>query len=74
MDKKKIGIAGGFAAVIAICAAVFGGKKDDTTEPVATVETTATAESTATPARQKHPPQRLNPLPHRNLQLLLCPL
>lgn len=52
MDKKKIGIAVGCAAVIvviAICAVMFGGKKGDTAEPAATVETAATAEPAATP-------------------------
>ena len=52
MDKKKVGIAVGcaaVAAVIAICAVTFGGKKDDTAEPAATVETAATAEPAATP-------------------------
>ena len=52
MDKKKVGIAIGCAAVIvviAICAVTFGGKKDDTAEPAATVETAATAEPTSTP-------------------------
>ena len=39
MDKKKIGIAVGcaaVAAVIAICAVTFGGKKGDAAEPAAT--------------------------------------
>lgn len=52
MDKKKVGIAVGcaaVAAVIAICAVTFGGKKGDATEPAATVETAATAEPAATP-------------------------
>lgn len=52
MDKKKIGIAIGCAAVIvviAICAVTFGGKKGDTAEPAATVETAATAEPAAAP-------------------------
>lgn len=52
MDKKKVGIAVGcaaFAAVIAICAVTFGGKKGDAAEPAATVETAATAEPAATP-------------------------
>ena len=52
MDKKKIGIAVGCAAVIvviAICAVAFGGKKGDAAEPAATVETAATAEPAATP-------------------------
>ena len=52
MDKKKIGVAVGcaaVAAVIAICAVTFGGKKGDTAEPAATVETAATAEPTSTP-------------------------
>lgn len=52
MDKKKVGIAVGCAAVavvIAICAVTFGGKKGDAAEPAATVETAATAEPTATP-------------------------
>ena len=52
MDKKKIGIAVGcaaVAAVIAICAVAFGGKKGDAAEPAATVETAATAEPTSTP-------------------------
>lgn len=52
MDKKKVGIAVGcaaVAAVIAICAVTFGGKKDNTAEPAATVETAATAEPAATP-------------------------
>lgn len=48
MDKKKVGIAVGCAAVIAICAVTFGGKKGDAAEPAATVETAATAESAAT--------------------------
>ena len=53
MDKKKIGIAVGcaaVAAVIAICAVTFGGKKGDAAEPAATVETAAAAaEPTSTP-------------------------
>ena len=52
MDKKKIGIAVGCAAVavvIAICAVAFGGKKGDAAEPAATVETAATAEPAAAP-------------------------
>ncbi len=52
MDKKKIGIAVGCAAVIAviaICAVTFGGKKGDAAEPAATVETAATAEPAAAP-------------------------
>ena len=52
MDKKKVGIAVGcaaVAAVLAICAVTFGGKKGDTAEPAATVETAATAEPAATP-------------------------
>ena len=52
MDKKKIGVAVGcaaVAAVIAICAVTFGGKKGDTAEPAATAETAATAEPAATP-------------------------
>ena len=52
MDKKKVGIAVGcaaVAAVIAICAVTFGGKKGDTAEPAATVETAAAAEPAATP-------------------------
>ena len=52
MDKKKIGIAVGCAAVaagIAICAVTFGGKKGDAAEPAATVETAAAAEPAATP-------------------------
>ena len=52
MDKKKIGIAVGcaaVAAVIAICAVTFGGKKGDAAEPAATVETAATAEPAAAP-------------------------
>ena len=52
MDKKKISIAVGCAAVIvviAICAVTFGGKKGDAAEPAATVETAATAEPAATP-------------------------
>ena len=52
MDKKKVGIAVGcaaVAAVIAICAVTFGGKKDDTAELAATVETAATAEPAAAP-------------------------
>lgn len=52
MDKKKVGIAVGcaaVAAVIAICAVTFGGKKGDAAEPAATVETAATAEPAATP-------------------------
>ena len=64
MDKKKVGIAVGcaaVAAVIAICAVTFGGKKGDAAEPAATVETAATAEPaaapevTATPARTVAP-------------------
>lgn len=52
MDKKKVGIAVGcaaVAAVIVICAVTFGGKKGDAAEPAATVETAATAEPAATP-------------------------
>lgn len=52
MDKKKVGIAVGcaaVAAVIAICAVTFGGKKGDAAEPAATVETAATPEPTSTP-------------------------
>ena len=52
MNKKKIGIAVGcaaVAAVIAICAVTFGGKKGDAAEPAATVETAAAAEPAATP-------------------------
>ena len=52
MDKKKIGIAIGCAAVIvviAICAVTFGGKKADVQEHAATLETAATAEPAATP-------------------------
>lgn len=52
MDKKKIGIAVGcaaIAAVIAICAVTFGGKKGNAAEPAATVETAAAAEPAATP-------------------------
>ena len=52
MDKKKVGIAVGcaaVAAVIAICAVAFGGKKGDAAEPAATAETAATAEPAATP-------------------------
>ena len=52
MDKKKVSIAVGcaaVAAVIAICAVMFGGKKGDAAEPAATVETVATAEPAATP-------------------------
>ena len=52
MDKKKVGIAVGcaaVAAVIAICAVTFGGKKGDAAEPAATVETAATAEPAAAP-------------------------
>ena len=51
MDKKKVGIAVGcaaVAAVIAICAVTLGGKKGDDAEPAATVEAAATAESAAT--------------------------
>ncbi len=51
MDKRKIGIAIGgvvFVAMIAICVAAFGGKKDDA-ETAAAVETAATAEPTSTP-------------------------
>lgn len=64
MDKKKIGIAVGcaaVAAVIAICAVTFGGKKGDAAEPAATVETaatpepTSTSEATATPAPTEAP-------------------
>lgn len=52
MDKKKVGIAVGcaaVAAVIAICAVTFGGKKGDAAEPAATVETAAATEPAATP-------------------------
>lgn len=52
MDKKKVGIAVGcaaVAAVIVICAVTFGGKKGDAAEPAATVETAATPEPTSTP-------------------------
>ena len=52
MDKKKVGIAVGcaaVAAVLAICAVTFGGRKGDAAEPAATVETAATAEPAATP-------------------------
>ena len=52
MDKKKVGIAVGCAAVAAvlvICAVTFGGKKGDAAEPAATVETAATAEPAAAP-------------------------
>ena len=52
MDKKKVGIAVGcaaVAAVLAICAVTFGGKNGDAAEPAATVETAATAEPAATP-------------------------
>lgn len=52
MDKKKIGIAIGCAAVIvviAICAVTFGGKKADVQEHAAMLETAATAEPAATP-------------------------
>lgn len=52
MDKKKVGIAVGcaaVAAVIAICAVAFGGKKGDAAEPAATVETAAAAEPAAAP-------------------------
>ena len=52
MDKKKVGIAVGcaaVAAVIAICDVTFSGKKGDAAEPAATVETAATAEPAATP-------------------------
>lgn len=63
MDKKKIGIAVGcaaVAAVIAICAVTFGGKKGDAAGPAATVETaaaepTSTPEVTATPAPTEAP-------------------
>lgn len=58
MDKKKVGIAVGcaaVAAVIAICAVTFGGKKGDAAEPAATVETAATAEPAATPAPTEAP-------------------
>lgn len=63
MDKKKIGVAVGcaaVAAVIAICAVTFGGKKGDAAEPAATVETaaaepTSTPEVTATPAPTEAP-------------------
>lgn len=58
MDKKKIGVAVGcaaVAAVIAICAVTFGGKKGDAAEPAATVETAATAEPAATPAPTEAP-------------------
>ena len=63
MDKKKIGIAVGcaaVAAVIAICAVAFGGKKGDAAEPAATVETAAAEpaaapEVTATPAPTEAP-------------------
>lgn len=52
MDKKKIGIAIGCAAVIvviAICAVTFGRKKADVQEHAATLGTAATAEPAATP-------------------------
>ena len=52
MDKKKVGIAVGcaaVAAVLAICAVAFGGKKGDAAKPAATVETAAAAEPAATP-------------------------
>ena len=58
MDKKKVGIAVGcaaVAAVLAICAVTFGGKKGDAAEPAATVETAATAEPAATPAPTEAP-------------------
>ena len=61
MDKKKVGIAIGcaaVAAVIAICAVTFGGKKGDTAEPAATVETAATEPTeapTATPEPTAEP-------------------
>ena len=58
MDKKKIGVAVGcaaVAAVIAICAVTFGGKKGDAAEPAATAEPTSTPEVTATPAPTEAP-------------------
>lgn len=58
MDKKKIGIAVGYAAVIvviAICAVMFGGKKDDAAEPAATPEVTATPAPTEAPTATPEP-------------------
>ena len=55
MDKKKIGIAVGcaaVAAVIAICAVTFGGKKGDAAEPAATPEPTAAPTPVVTAAPQ----------------------
>ena len=66
MDKKKIGIAVGCAAVavvIAICAVTFGGKKGDAAEPAATVETAATAEPAATPEVTATPAPTATPEP-----------
>ena len=58
MDKKKIGIAIGCAAVIvviAICAVMFGGKKGDAAEPAATPEVTATPAPTEAPTAMPEP-------------------
>ena len=58
MDKKKIGIAVGCAAVIAviaICAVTFGGKKGDAAEPAATPEVTATPAPTEAPTATPEP-------------------
>ncbi len=58
MDKKKVGIAIGcaaVAAVIAICAVTFGGKKDDAAEPAATPQVTATPAPTEAPTATPEP-------------------
>lgn len=58
MDKKKIGVAVGcaaVAAVIAICAVTFGGKKGDAAEPAATPEVTATPAPTEAPTATPEP-------------------
>ena len=58
MDKKKVGIAVGcaaVAAVIAICAVTFGGKKGDSAEPAATPEVTATPAPTEAPTATPEP-------------------
>ena len=58
MDKKKVGIAVGcaaVAAVIAICAVTFGGKKGDAAEPAAAPEVTATPAPTEAPTATPEP-------------------
>lgn len=58
MDKKKVGVAVGcaaVAAVIAICAVTFGGKKGDAAEPAATPEVTATPAPTEAPTATPEP-------------------